>query len=83
MPTMAILIFLISRLLKLKNYLNYIVRSKTQVRPLQSRQLRPPTWSGSVYCKRRMSPKSRPLARTDIRAKVTGIPGARKALARR
>src|SRR4029453_6593300 len=30
-----------------------------------------------------MCPKSRPLARTDIRARVTGIPGARKALARR
>src|SRR6188472_1029228 len=30
-----------------------------------------------------MCPKSRPLARTDIRARVTGIPSARKALARR
>jgi hypothetical protein len=35
---MAIRIFLISKLLKL-NYLNYIIRSKTQVRPLQSRWL--------------------------------------------
>src|SRR4029453_19059790 len=42
-----------------------------------------PGCSGSDYCKRRMCPKSRPLARTDIRARVTGIPGARKALARR
>jgi hypothetical protein len=30
-----------------------------------------------------MCPKSRQLARTDIRRKVTGILGAKKALARR
>jgi hypothetical protein len=33
--------------------------------------------------KRRMCPKSRPLARTDIRGTLTGNPGVRKALVRR
>jgi hypothetical protein len=79
-PTMAILIFLISKWLKVKGYLIQMIRSKTQVRPFYDTLCLPVALK---YIKRGMCPKSRPLARTDIRGKVTGIPGARKALARR
>ena len=64
---MAILIFLISRLIRLKGYSDCINRSKIQIRPRQLRCIL--VRSGSNYCKRRICPISRHLASPDIRGK--------------
>src|SRR5438094_3888260 len=81
-PTMAILIFLIAKLLRLKAYLLCINRSKIQVRPLRLRCFMPAR-SGFACCKRRICMMSRPLARTDIRKKAGAIFDEKEALARR
>src|SRR5215470_3008591 len=80
-PTIAILIFLIAKLLKLKGYLIFEARHKLGRFP---GRLPPAVSHENLYkCKRGMCQKSRRLARTDIRGKVRGIPGPREALPRR